>query len=216
MADLHTAEARRGTGRPTDRAEGEVRARIISEAARIFADSGYSGASIQEIVDAAGTTKPMVYYYFENKQGLYHEIFRTYQRDTLAAQAAVIDRSDLSTEEKMIQMVEVHFDHARKSPERARFMFAAHFGPRREMPVVAPPDAEDEFFRMIVALMKSGVDRGDLRGDPLLIAQALLGQILIHLASHVSDTNPIPLPDDAARRVVQVLLDGVGNEGGTA
>jgi TetR/AcrR family transcriptional regulator len=210
MADLQTASSRRGTGRPTDRVEGEVRARIISEAARIFADSGYSGASIQEIVDAAGTTKPMVYYYFQNKQGLYEEIFRTYHADTLAAQAAVIAHKDMSTEEKLTQLVEIHFDRARTSPERARFMFAAHFGPRQEMPAVASLDQEDAFFLAIVALAKSGVDQGDLSGDPLLIAQALLGQILIHLTCHLSDNRPIPLTDDSATRVVQQLLQGVG------
>jgi AcrR family transcriptional regulator len=187
-----------------------VRARIISEAARIFADSGYSGASIQEIVDAAGTTKPMVYYYFQNKQGLYEEIFRTYHADTLAAQAAVIAHKDMSTEEKLTQLVEIHFDRARTSPERARFMFAAHFGPRQEMPAVASLDQEDAFFLAIVALAKSGVDQGDLSGDPLLIAQALLGQILIHLTCHLSDNRPIPLTDDSATRVVQQLLQGVG------
>ncbi len=188
-----------------------MRARIISEAARIFADSGYSGASIQEIVDAAGTTKPMVYYYFQNKQGLYQEILRTYHEDTLAAQAAIITNRDTSTEEKLTQLVEIHFDRARTSPERAQFMFAAHFGPRQEMPAVASLDQEDAFFSAIVALAKSGIDQGDLSGDPFLIAQALLGQILIHLTFHLSDVRPIPLTDDAAARVVQQLLHGVSN-----
>lgn len=210
MAEVGTREARRGTGRPSDLAEGEVRKRIIDEAARIFADHGYSGASIQDIVDAAGTTKPMVYYYFENKEGLYQEIFLTHHAWMLNEHQAIAERADLTTREKLIALVEVHFDAARSEPHRARFMFAAHFGPRAQMPVVKDPEHEDVFFATIVSIATEGVERGDLEGDPFLIAQALLGQILIHLTFHVTTPCPIPLVADAAERVVDQLIKGVG------
>ena len=198
MADITTRDTKRGTGRPTDLAEGEVRARIISEAARIFAGTGYSGASIQDIVDAAGTTKPMVYYYFKSKEGLYQEVFRTFHEGVVKDQEAIVARVDLSTKEKLTLLVDVHFDRARSEPERARFMFAAHFGPRKEMPSVEDSDHEEVFFGTIVHLVTGGIRRGDLEGDPVLIAQALLGQILIHLTFHLSDVKPIPLADDAS------------------
>ena len=210
MAELNIKEPRRGTGRPTDLAEGEIRGRIINEAARIFADHGYSGASIQDIVDAAGTTKPMVYYYFENKEGLYREIFRTYHEWMLSTQADIAEDETLSAREKFIRVVNVHFEAARISPERARFMFAAHFGPRKEMPALADLDHDDAFFATVVSLATQGVASGELEGDPVMIAQAFLGQILIHLACHIASPNPIPLTDDAAERVVDQMMKGVG------
>ena len=204
-------EVRRGKGRPTDLAEGEVRSRITSEAARIFADQGYSGTSIQDIVDAAGTTKPMVYYYFQNKEGLYREIFRTYHEWVTEKQGEIAEDKTLSTQEKLVRLVDTHFEAVRVSPNRARFMFAAHFGPRSEMPAVKDEDHEDVFFGTIVALAAEGVERGDLEGDPFLIAQALLGQIMIHLTFHISGPRPIPLTDGAAERVVDQLLSGGGS-----
>jgi TetR/AcrR family transcriptional regulator len=191
-------------------AEGEVRNRIISEAARIFADLGYTGASIQDIVDAAGTTKPMVYYYFQSKEGLYQEVFRTYNEWVTEAQREVVSDQALSTREKLVQLVDIHFDAVRESPDRARFMFAAHFGPRKAMPSLAEDGDEDVFFGTIVSLATEGVASGDLKGDPLLISQALLGQILIHLAFHLSEAKPVSLTDDAAERVVDQLILGVG------
>lgn len=211
MAELETTE-RRGTGRPTDVAEGEVRSRIVTEAARIFAENGYSGASIQDIVDAAGTTKPMVYYYFQNKEGLYQEIFRVYHDRVREALEAVSRQDGLSTREKLIGMVDVHLDAARSNPEQARFMFAAHFGPRKEMPGVKDDGHEDLYFGSLVTLAAQGVETGELSGDPVLIAQALLGQVLIQLTFHLADERPVPLTADAAERVVDQLLEGVGGK----
>jgi TetR/AcrR family transcriptional regulator len=50
--------------------------RLLSAARKIFARKGYSGTSVREIVAAAGVTKPALYYYFRNKEGLYLELFR--------------------------------------------------------------------------------------------------------------------------------------------
>src|SRR5215213_1728343 len=49
----------------------DVRDRIVSAALRCFAEKGYAGASLREIAESARTTKPMIYYYFNSKEGLY-------------------------------------------------------------------------------------------------------------------------------------------------
>lgn len=53
-----------------------VRHRIAEAAARLFARKGYAGTSTREIVEAAGTTKPSLYYYFGDKEGLYSTLVR--------------------------------------------------------------------------------------------------------------------------------------------
>ena len=56
----------------------EVRARILHSASILFAERGFSGTTIREIAERANTTKPMIYYYFENKQHLYDTIVTEY------------------------------------------------------------------------------------------------------------------------------------------
>ena len=41
---------------------------ILQAAVRLFARKGYEATSTREIVEAAGVTKPMIYYYFKNKE----------------------------------------------------------------------------------------------------------------------------------------------------
>ena len=58
------------------RADGvEARARLISAALRLFAASGFKGASTRAICDAAGVNLASIRYYFGDKSGLYRAAF---------------------------------------------------------------------------------------------------------------------------------------------
>ena len=51
------------------------RSNILSQAVELFASRGYDAVGVQEIVDAAGITKPTLYHYFGSKLGLLNTIF---------------------------------------------------------------------------------------------------------------------------------------------
>ncbi len=53
-----------------------VRQRLLAGAAELFARKGYDATTVREIVQAAGVTKPALYYYFQNKEGIYLELMR--------------------------------------------------------------------------------------------------------------------------------------------
>ncbi len=55
--------------------EEPVRQRLLAEATRLFAERGFEGTSVQEIVVAAGVTKGAMYHYFDSKDDLLHEIY---------------------------------------------------------------------------------------------------------------------------------------------
>ena len=48
-----------------------ARERLLETAISIFAEKGYAGTSVREIVEQAGVSKPVLYYYFKSKQGLF-------------------------------------------------------------------------------------------------------------------------------------------------
>ena len=60
------------TGAPRRRVpRAEREEQMISEATRIFAARGFHAASMDEIAEASGITKPMLYAYFDSKEGLF-------------------------------------------------------------------------------------------------------------------------------------------------
>ncbi len=52
-----------------------VTARVLAEATRLFAEKGFLGTSVQEIVDAANVTKGAMYYYYSSKDDLLYEVY---------------------------------------------------------------------------------------------------------------------------------------------
>jgi AcrR family transcriptional regulator len=65
-----------GRGGTRDRAAEEpVRQRLLAEATRLFAERGFEGTSVQEVVSAAGVTKGAMYHYFDSKDDLLREIY---------------------------------------------------------------------------------------------------------------------------------------------
>lgn len=64
---------------------GEREQQIIDCAMQIFARRGYSAASVDEIAELAGVSKPLVYLYLESKEGLFLACLHREERRLVAA-----------------------------------------------------------------------------------------------------------------------------------
>jgi len=49
--------------------------RLLEAGTALFAERGYNGTFIREIVARAGVTKTVLYYYFKSKEGMVYTIF---------------------------------------------------------------------------------------------------------------------------------------------
>ncbi|AEE17106.1 TetR/AcrR family transcriptional regulator [Treponema brennaborense] len=56
---------------------------IMKAALRLFMEKGYAGTGVTEIVQRAGITKPVLYYFFRSKEGLFAAILETYYTELL-------------------------------------------------------------------------------------------------------------------------------------
>jgi AcrR family transcriptional regulator len=56
----------------------DTRQRILAAAERQFAERGFAGTTMRDLTHAAGTNLAAVNYHFGSKEGLLHEVFRTY------------------------------------------------------------------------------------------------------------------------------------------
>ena len=80
-----TASARRVINR--DKLEAD----IVAEAVRVFAESGYEGASIATVAENAGLSKQNLMYYFPTKQALYERVLDGVIDDWLARMDSLAD-----------------------------------------------------------------------------------------------------------------------------
>lgn len=78
---------------PSHGAPDEVRERIFRSATQLFAQQGFAGTSVRAIAQAANTTKPMIYYYFGNKEQLYRTVVTEHLERLAQATEAALARA---------------------------------------------------------------------------------------------------------------------------
>ena len=62
---------------PAPRSDPDLRARLLAAGQRVFADLGYAGTRVDDIIEAAGTSRATFYRYFKSKDALFTELSRT-------------------------------------------------------------------------------------------------------------------------------------------
>jgi AcrR family transcriptional regulator len=108
--------------------ESEVARQIARVAARLFATKGYDATSVRMIVEAAGVTKPTLYYHFGSKEGLGQALLTMPMTELAEAMRRLLAAGEdpVTTLERIF---EAHFAFCRDDPDRSRFVFALFFGP---------------------------------------------------------------------------------------
>ena len=107
----------------------EVATHIARVAARLFAARGYDATSVREIVEAAGVTKPTLYYHFGSKQGLAEALLTRPMTEFLASLQELFD-VEINAVRLLRRMVEAHVRFITAEPDRGRFLYAVCFGPQ--------------------------------------------------------------------------------------
>ena len=64
----------------------------LEAALRVFWSKGYEGASLSELTEAMGITRPSLYAAFGNKESLFHKALDLYERDKLAYVSAALEK----------------------------------------------------------------------------------------------------------------------------
>ena len=98
-----------------------TKADILAVATSEFAEHGYSGARVDVIAERTRTTKRMLYYYFESKEGLYAEVLK----DAYAAirrKEQSIDVDHLDPVAAIRRIAELTFDHHESHPDFIRLV----------------------------------------------------------------------------------------------
>jgi len=113
---------------PTDAEGGDrvrdpqrTRGEILDVATSEFAANGYAGARVDEIAAKTRTTKRMIYYYFESKQGLYLAVLeRAYSG--IRSLERQVDVEHLDPVAALRELAELTFDHHESHPDFIRLV----------------------------------------------------------------------------------------------
>ncbi len=132
------------------------RSNLLNHALRLFARRGYDAVSVQEVVDAAGVTKPTLYHYFGSKSGLLEALFceRLSGLERSIAEAARFS-GDLTM--NLRNLAKVYFTFALQQPLLYQFLLSAQYAPRESDSFRAAADYHERVFEKIHAMFQAAL-----------------------------------------------------------
>ncbi len=185
--------------------------RLLDAALTLFAAKGYEAASVREIIEATGVTRPVLYYYCSSKEDLFKRLVH-WKHDEAYRELGRIVSEATGCGHRLRAIVRGSFAFSAADPRVPRLMFQTHFGPT--IPGIAEFMAEVAKVRFLLVhrVMQDGLDAGELHGGD---AASLSLVFCCVMDQHINVLARLPEPKhrltpELADGLVDVFLYGVG------
>lgn len=193
------------TGSP----ECDTKNHIFMVAARLFAEKGYHAVSMREISERSNISKPMIYYYFGSKEGIYKALLDTgieHSRNDILA----IINTDLSTKEKLVKIVNKRFQDCIDYPEFSKF-YISLFISSENFPFLEEFKADAQKQEQAVKqIIETGISRGEFRPDlDAQLALEVMGGAMMHYIWHHFIGLEPKVSGALAEKIVDLILIGM-------
>ena len=180
---------------------------ILQSALQLFAARGYDAVGVQEIAETAGVTKPTLYHYFGNKEGLLEDVLQTYFDALIQRVAAACEyQHDLPLSLK--NTTAAFFDFAVENPIFYRMQLSMSF---------APPDGvvcrlvslyQENLIHLLEKLFKQAAqDHGNMIDREAAYALTFLGMVNTYITLFLVDREK--LDDQVLHQAVHQFMHGV-------
>jgi AcrR family transcriptional regulator len=186
----------------------QTRHQILAAALRLFATHGYAGTSTQAIITASRVSKPVLYYHFGSKAGLFRVIAEEAENQLLEViLKAKAGASDVRSE--LEEICAALFQFARENPSvigLALELAAAGRGcPFRKQRLEKRRQRHAVIGKIMEHGMREGLFRKEFKQEELVVS--FVGLLHSHLLHFLSNPH-WPLSRSAADRVISSFLTG--------
>src|ERR1700677_4049459 len=111
----------------------DARQRLLDGGLKLFANRGYAGTAVQDITEEAKVAKPTLYYYFENKEGLFQALVDQAMDERLRLMREAAP-PEMETVEQLTGIIVAVTNFARRQPDLLRLCFSIAFAAPGEFP----------------------------------------------------------------------------------
>ena len=205
----------------------EMAAKILAAGLALFAQKGYAATSVREIVSSADVTNPMLYYYFDNKEGLFNQLV-----EYLFGAVAELVADELEGAETLADRLQAvawaQIGGAKESPIILKFVYSILFGPSESRPEIDVYSLHLELIARVEAIMAEGIERGELSPhdsfDSMFLTNQFMGLINEHMMRALTIAESIPddrvrgefldqfLSQNECERLVRFFVTGAGGD----
>jgi TetR/AcrR family transcriptional regulator len=173
----------------------------------LFSEKGYASTSVREIVALAGVTKPVLYYYFQNKEGLFRAILdgAAKRQEELLKETSQMTGSVL---ERILFLYRRIYEELAPNHRLFRMIHNLIFGPPQGSPDY---DIEGYHRRMLEAvktIYEQGLQRREVKAaDPADVAMMMVG--VTDYCFHLDYFHPEKVDPARSERLLRMAFRGM-------
>ena len=187
-----------------------TRQRLLETATALFAEKGYAATSVREIVGQAGFSKPVLYYYFKSKEGLFYAILE-WAADAQQHVLSEIFEADGSTEDRLRYFFNRVHEGIRQYKSLYLLIHGLIFGPPQAVPVYDLGRFQRQMLQAVKRILAEGVSAGEIRNiDTEDAAFLVLG--LLDFSLNMDMVLPEMVDPQRPERLLRMAFQGL-NQG---
>lgn len=183
------------------------RAKLLDCALQLFTAQGYNAVGVQEIVAAAGVTKPTLYHYFGSKHGLLETLLheRTAPLFQKTQNVMPYEGNLTGTLEKITRVL---FQFALDDPQIYMLMLSSNFAPPDSVPAQAARPLWKKLHNLIEDVFKQAVqNHGNMAGRHQAYTATFLGMVNTYVGLSLNDY--LALNDELVYKAVHQFQHGI-------
>jgi AcrR family transcriptional regulator len=198
-----------------------VKQTIITKALELFSEKGYEGVPVSELTEAAGITKPTLYYYFKSKEGLFEDICKIYyeQLNKLITEKAVYNPNPKNYNEDIIltlsKVTNAYFSFAKTNEAFFRITLANLSMPTSSTVYKIAEKYHFTQFKTIDSMFQiMAKTHGNLKGKSKTLTWSFLGTINSYIGLFFSGSGQLAagktaLNDKTIQELVHQFMHGI-------
>jgi AcrR family transcriptional regulator len=185
--------------------------KLLEAGTGLLAEKTFSEITMDEVAQRSGLTKPMIYYYFDNKEGFYKGLAR-HLLDIIRRYLEDIFRPNRSLRECLYDLMEQRMQFVRENPGPSKAIMSMMHDPNIGRLI---KELQDEFGRHVDIMrpvFERAVETGEIRADvPYSMVMVMINSTSVAYSVRVLKGIEEPsLPDP--KTVVDVLFEGITPE----
>lgn len=150
---------------------------LLDCALNLFSLRGYDAVGVQEVVEAAGLTKPTLYHYFLSKRGLLNALIER-EGSLLLEEIQTVSNYQGDIVATLENIIRNYFNFAQRFPAWYRMQLSMYFAPpESEMSQAIRPYTNTQRDIIEKIFIDAANDHGNLRGRHARYAAGFLGTI---------------------------------------
>ncbi|MDD4003766.1 MAG: TetR/AcrR family transcriptional regulator [Elusimicrobiaceae bacterium] len=186
----------------------EIREKLLHAAFELIAEKGIDAVSVREIVERVNVSKPVLYYYFKDKEDLCAQLFAEVKIhvDELYAERKA---SGLSLREIIEGKFRHEIEDMRRTPQISKLIIRTIGNDNRDRLGQLLCDIQNTGRNMMLKILGEAEANGEIRKGSAQTIEFMVHAVSLNLLFMSSHGKMSDIPGDFPERMTQLILNGV-------